>query len=903
MHEYSITERLFHVAMDQAQLRDGERLHRLHIALDPQSGYLPDAIRFYFEQLARGSAAEGAELAFDLVEQPQHIRLTSLDVDDDHVIARRRICVDGAVQGVGFRPFVHNLAIELGLRGWVRNTSSGVEMELQGPLCELNHFRHHLEVDAPPLARILAITVESCPVLPESPPTVQILPSRLVDGRTLISPDVATCVHCLHELFDPLDRRYRYPFINCTHCGPRFTIIHDLPYDRPKTTMVNFPMCHRCTKEYGDTTDRRFHAQPVACDACGPAIWFVRNDESITGVDSALSAVATLLDQNGIVAIKGLGGFHLACRADSAVAVQRLRERKQRPAKPFAIMVRNVQEAATYCRLSATEEQLLLISEAPIVLLRKRDGEGARQMNLLSPALAPANGYIGVMLPYTPLHHLLLQAVSGPLVMTSGNRSGEPLCIDNVEAQEQLDFVDGFLLHNRPIARRCDDSVTFVAQIGDIDTGGLGPGKTGSEGTGSEGTGTGGADTGGTGTGGTDAVQMARRSRGFVPLPILLPSAVKLDRALLATGADLKNVSAVAVERQVFLSQYVGDLRGLRTRTEQIHALDDLAHLFQVAPQALVCDLHPDYVSSRYARQRAQVEALPLIEVQHHHAHIAACMAENRQTKPVIGLAFDGTGYGTDGCVWGGEAMVVDLWHFERSCHLEYLPLPGGDAAIQHPERIAYGYLRTLLPGLPTGRWLSGLAPAEKRVIDTMLERQINTPQTSSMGRLFDAVSALLGLCRHITYEAEAAIALEAAALQSDDNGPAFPFAIDGDSVRLASLFGAIIEALAAKTSIEDIARRFHRTVAELAVAMARMALQATTDSPTAVALSGGVWQNRLLLEMTVPRLRTAGFTVLLHHHVPANDGGIAYGQVAVAAARLAAKMNQLRKGELRTAS
>ncbi len=791
---------------------------------------------------------------------------------------RRRLQISGVVQGVGFRPFLYNLAHRLGLSGWVRNTSTGVELELQGSTGALDHFLDHLRHNAPPLARILDITTISIPPLADQAAGLEIRASQSQSGRTLISPDVATCPSCLTELFDPADRRYEYPFTNCTHCGPRFTITLDLPYDRPLTTMANFPLCPECAAEYQNPADRRFHAQPVACPVCGPKIWYnasypVGDSASHPGGYSAEEAGITLpvdapidaealavtvhcLNQRHTVALKGLGGFHLACRADNSDAVKKLRVSKSRPAKPLAIMVRGLDEAAEFCHVSPAERALLAAPEAPIVLLRKRADVEA---GVLAPEIAPQNGYVGVMLPYTPLHHLLLQAAGGPLVMTSGNRSGEPLCIDNAEAWSKLrPYADGFLLHNRPIARRCDDSVMFVPDLGD-----------------------------------QTVVQPVRRSRGLAPMPVLLPAALSLNTPLVAAGADLKNVSALAVDRHVFLTQHIGDLSNFQAREEQTSVLTDLERLFRIKPQAVVCDLHPDYASSRYARRRAAEEGLPLIEVQHHHAHIAGCLAENNHLGVAIGLSFDGTGYGTDGCIWGGEVLLADLKGFQRLFHLEYLPLPGGDAAIRHPNRIALAYLRTLLPELNPASLLPGLTKTDLNILETMLARGLNTPLTSSMGRLFDAASALVDLCDEATFEGQAAIALEAAALDSDFNGPGYDFVVIDGQIRLAALFSQLVADRQSRVPVPDIARRFHQTVAQMAVAAALSARTLTNGLNTPVnhiALSGGVWQNRLLLEMTVPLLHQAGFEVLLHHAVPTNDGGLAYGQAAVAAAQLATR-------------
>lgn len=791
---------------------------------------------------------------------------------EEHRIAhneRWRVQINGVVQGVGFRPFIHNLASQLALGGWVRNTSTGVELELQGPEPQLTRFLHHLHHDAPPLAHILSVDTQPIPLVPDDNAGLVIRTSRQhgqAEQRTLVSPDVATCRQCLDELFDTADRRFHYAFTNCTHCGPRFTIITGLPYDRPYTTMARFPLCPDCAQEYHDAADRRFHAQPVACPRCGPAVWYEPADgnpspptspkatattsngqQQVAGSrhDDAIAAAASCLNDGGVVALKGLGGFHLACRADNARAAHRLRTIKARPHKPLAVMVPDLETARQLGHVSAAEETLLSSPEAPIVLLRQQ-----AQAAPMCQAISPHNGYVGVMLPYTPLHHLLLRAVAAPLIMTSGNQRGEPLCIDNDEARTQLGGgCDGFLWHDRPIARRCDDSVTMVAHVD-----------------------------------GRSVVQPVRRSRGLAPLPVLLPRSVSLHTPLVAAGADLKNVSAVAADGYVFLSQHIGNLDNPGVRVEQEQTIADLEELFRVRPRAVVCDRHPDYASSRYARRRAQEEGLTLIEVQHHHAHIAGCLAENDQTGPAIGLSFDGTGYGSDGRIWGGEILLADLANFERALHLEYLPLPGGDAAVKRPVRIAVAYLRTLLPQVDVADLLPEVPAQELAVLDTMLAQQLNTPLTSSMGRLFDAVSALLGLCHDASHEAQAAIALEDAALRSDADGR-YEFQLDGDKIRLAPLLAQLVTERQRGVPVPDMARRFHRTVAEMAVASASsVRAEAGIEK---VALSGGVWQNRLLLETAVPLLQQAGFEVLLHRHVPANDGGLAYGQTVVAAARM----------------
>jgi hydrogenase maturation protein HypF len=529
-------------------------------------------------------------------------------------------------------------------------------------------------------------------------------------------------------------------------------------------------------------------------------------------------------------------------------AVHRLRESKARPHKPLALMVADTAMAREFCRVSSAEEALLTSPEAPIVLLHLQEELAAGKISSL---IAPQNNAVGVMLPYTPLHHLLLQSVNAPLVMTSGNWPGEPLCTDNDEAWLQLrPMCDAFLLHNRPIAHRCDDSVVFMADLA-----------------------------------GSAAVQSVRRSRGFVPVPIYLPESIPLTEPLVAAGADLKNVSAVATERQVFLTHHIGDLEKLNARTEQARAISVFEQLFHIRPQTIVCDLHPNYASSRYARERAAAEGLRLIEVQHHHAHIAGCLAENNHTGPAIGLVFDGTGYGTDGRIWGGECLLSGLADFERLYHLEYLPLPGGDMAVRRPYRIAIAYLLALSPCLNFGALFPLVLTNEIEVIESMVAQGLNTPLTSSMGRLFDAVSAMLGLCNETTYEGQAAIALETAAWQSDVNGRYY-FCLEEGQVRVRHLLEQVVADRLRGAPTRNIARRFHNTIAAMAVSMAE-AVRREAGNSLPVALSGGVWQNRLLLEITVPQLRRAGFEVLLHHRVPANDGGLAYGQMAVAAARL----------------
>ncbi len=751
---------------------------------------------------------------------------------------RCHIDITGIVQGVGFRPFLYTLCQSLTLCGWIRNSSAGVELEVQGSKQHVQIFLQKITREAPPLSHIISIQTTEIPPLLKNESGLVIKPSLKTNGRTLVSPDVATCPQCLHEWNNTSDRRYQYPFINCTHCGPRFTIITGLPYDRPATTMADFPMCPDCELEYKDPKNRRFHAQPIACPVCGP---------DITRLDQAISC----LTQEKIVAIKGLGGFHLACRADSVAAVQLLRERKHRPAKPFAIMVPTIDDIDAYVYTTAFERSLLTSKEAPIVLLKKR------HHSALAENIAPQNGYVGIMLPYTPLHHLLLQKMKVPLVMTSGNISGEPLVIDNHEAQEKLaTYCDCFLFHNRPIHRRLDDSVMMVIA-----------------------------------TEKTHIAQPIRRSRGYVPVPVALPKQLTLTQPVMAAGGELKNVPGLAVDNLVFLTQHVGDLTTYATTQQHKAVIRDFEQLFTIKPSAIVCDTHPAYLSSRYARERAAQEHLPLIEVQHHHAHLAAVLAENNIDTPVLGLCFDGTGYGDDRHIWGGEGMIADYAQYQRLIHLAYLSLPGGDAAVNHPYRTAISYLHSLLPNMSISPYFPSIEPHLIDSLCRMVDKQFNTPQTSSMGRLFDAVSALLQLCLDASHEAEAPIALEACALEADMlSEREYSFSQSNSEITLHEMFQEIVKDIDNHVPTPVIAYTFHRTVAKMSLVMARFLQQSAAALGVVtnqVALSGGVWQNKLLIELTLPLLAQAGFDVLIHHQIPANDGGLAYGQIAVAAHRL----------------
>ena len=787
-----------------------------------------------------------------------------------------RIHVKGIVQGVGFRPFVYGLAKRHGLNGWVRNTSAGVDIELEGPSAALAAFVEALEREAPPLAHIDDVEITERPA--NGFTTFEIVDSQpLADAFQPISPDVAICDDCLRELFDPGDRRYLYPFINCTNCGPRFTIIQDIPYDRPLTTMKPFPMCDACAAEFHDPLDRRFHAQPVACPDCGPHVWLEANLYGSGAMvkrrekEAAVREARRLLAEGRVVAVKGLGGFHLACDATNEAAVRALRERKQRAEKPLAVMVADLAAVRDHCYADEAEEQLLASAAQPIVILQRRPSSS------IVPAVAPRQDTLGVMLPYTPLHNLLLSPASdgeGPavraLVMTSGNVSEEPIAYRNEEAVERLgSLADAFLLHNRAIHVRCDDSVARA----------LPPGKEAPNGREQSAT----------------APYILRRARGYAPNPLPLPWE---GPSLLAVGAELKNTFCLTRERYAFLSQHVGDLENYETLRAFEEGVVHFERLFRARPEALAYDLHPDYLATRYALARAEREGLPAVGVQHHHAHIAACMADNGLSgeRPVIGVSFDGTGYGDDGAFWGGEFLLADYDGYERAAHLAYAPLAGGDRAVREPWRMALAWLRQSGQpwdeALPPTRHAHSLTRERGPYVLDVLEQQLatglNAPPTSSMGRLFDAVAALAGVRQTVRYEAQAAIELEALARACekhvDENG-AYPFTIEIGVIDPRPLIGAVTEDVRAGVDQSVIAARFHNGVARMVVEVCGH-LRSAFDL-SAVALSGGVWQNAILLERTVKALRAKGFTVYIHRQAPANDGGLALGQAAVASRRL----------------
>jgi len=765
-------------------------------------------------------------------------------------LLRREVLVCGVVQGVGFRPFIYRLAIEEGLTGSIGNDTDGVKIEIEGPREQLDAFLRRLRQEAPPLARIDSVTVRALPSagLQGGKDEFRIVSSQVTGPvSTGIPADSATCPDCLRELLDPSDRRYRYPFLNCTNCGPRFTITRRVPYDRPQTSMAMFPMCAACQREYDDPLNRRFHAQPNACRDCGPRVWLVGADGMDIPANDAVTASIERLLAGQIMAIKGIGGFHLSVDATNGAAVMRLRERKHRYGKPLAVMVRDLETARTVCTLTTEEGALMTTAARPIVLARRCEGSG------IADSVAPGIPWLGVFLPYAPLPHLLfaderLQA----LVMTSANLSEEPIAIDNDEALARLGGIaDAFLMHDREILQRCDDSVAAVVD---------------------------------------GAPQLLRRARGFVPLGVPLPFEAP---PLLAVGGHLKNVFALARGGFAYQSQHLGDLETLTGLEFFKESLDHLMRTFEIEPQTVVHDLHPGYLSTQFAKDWASERGLPLIAVQHHHAHIAGCMAEHGLTGQVIGLALDGTGYGTDGKIWGGEVLIARLGSFERFAHLEYVPMPGGEAAIKEPWRVAFAALRTAGLDVESAAALSGANAQEARILERMIERGVNAPLTSSLGRLFDAVAAVVLGRRTVDYEAQAAIELEGVAVDEpdDESGYAVEFISADWAERLpvrmsaAPLWRGLVEDLREGASRAKISARFHLGVAMSFVRAAKLAREA--GGITRVALSGGCMHNRRLARLLRARLEAESFKVFQHVNVSPGDGGLSYGQIAVAAARL----------------
>ncbi len=800
--------------------------------------------------MKQDSAAIGAN--------PERVRAKSQGQD----LQARRVHVTGVVQGVGFRPFVHRLAVRFGLAGTARNESGEVFIEVDGTGDALAGFLEALRAEAPVLARIDTLEAEA--VAPRGVNGFRVLESRATEGRLPVSPDVATCEACRSELFDPADRRYRYPFITCTDCGPRYTVIESMPYDRVRTSMRAFPQCPTCRREYTDPADRRFHSETNSCPDCGPRVWLAGPDGvPIESGSEAIEEAARMLVRGSVVAIRGLGGYHLACDATSEAAVRQLRAQKVREDKPLAIMVLELDEARELCHVGRVEERVLSGSERPIVLLRAKEESG------LAPSVSPGLDTVGVMLAYTPLHLLLLERMGRPLVMTSGNLSELPICTSNEEAGRKLFAVaSGFLMHDRDIVARYDDSVVRVM---------------------------------------AGAPVFLRRARGYAPLPVPLP--VASPEPLLAVGPHLKNTFSLVAGDSAFISQHVGDLENVETLDHYREALLRFKTLFRIEPSVVARDLHPGYLSSRIAEELG----LPrMIEVQHHHAHVAAVAGEHGVVDPVIGISYDGTGYGDDGNTWGAEILLADLRSYRRLAHLRYAPMPGGDLAARRPWRVAAGYAALdAACEMAFANAFCGVPKQEKRLADAQIERRVNAPLASSMGRLFDAAAAILGVRRVASYEGQAAMELEALAsryvlglgsgeanageLIASDSTRArlpdigFPVRVreegplEMDPIPLLADLGARSAGGADKGLL---AAAFHLAVGRTTVDVAAGACRELNIGT--VALGGGVFQNGLLLAIVTEGLEERGLNVLLPQRLGPNDGGISYGQAVVAAARLA---------------
>jgi hydrogenase maturation protein HypF len=752
-------------------------------------------------------------------------------------IEARKIRVQGIVQGVGFRPFVYQLATTLDLAGRVSNTSSGVSIELEGRSDRLLTFVERLSTHSPPLSQITRVDIAS--IQPAGYQEFTIVHSQKGSQRaTLISPDVSICEDCRAELFDPQDRRFRYPFINCTNCGPRYTIINDIPYDRPKTSMRHFKMCPECQSEYDDPGNRRFHAQPNACPVCGPqASLFDRARNKLKTTDPIETAIKHL-HSGRVLAVKGLGGFHLVVDAHNQDAVTRLRHRKRREEKPLAVMSANLRIIRQYAEIRPEEATLLQSHQRPIVLLEKS------RHYTLAGGVSPNNRTIGVMLPYTPLHYLLVNEAFTALVMTSANLSEEPIAIDNQDAFKRLaDIADFFLIHDRDIYLRSDDSVVrFVNQC----------------------------------------PRFLRRSRGYVPVPVFLKHPIK---PILACGAELKNTIGLSRGSEVFLSQHIGDLENLATYDFFELTIAHLRRILSIEPEIIACDMHPDYLSTRYADKQEHLEK---ITVQHHHAHIVSCMAENQVIEPVIGLSFDGTGYGTDGSIWGGEVLLARYDGFERVAHLAPTPMPGGAAAIKEPWRMAISYLhQTYGEGFRNRKlaFLESLTTNQISITTQMIEKGVNVPQTSSLGRFFDGISALMGLRTKVAFEGQAAMELEMLASGSITDVYDYAWSSqDGYQIDPRAIIQGIVTDVENDILPAVISDKFHTTLIKLFSDLCRVLKKETGISQ--VALSGGCFQNAILLGGLARELQTNGFQVLTHKKVPANDGGICLGQALIADAQ-----------------
>jgi len=737
-----------------------------------------------------------------------------------------RIKVYGIVQGVGFRPFVYKLAKSLDLRGWIYNSIGSVDILIQGEEENIKKFIDILKNSPPPLSRIEKIHIDIIED-EKSYDDFSIIESKEDIGFNFISPDIAICDDCLREMRDPKDRRYSYPFINCTNCGPRYTIIEDLPYDRDKTSMKIFEMCEECKKEYHDPLSRRFHAQPISCFNCGPNIW-------IDGLksDNIFKDISDFLKENKIIAIKGIGGFHLMCSAVSDVAVLKLRERKRRKFKPFALMMRDLDMIEEYCFLNDIERSILTSKERPIVLLRIKD------LKDISPYVAPNNEFLGVMLPYAPYHYLIFDYFDKPLIMTSGNVTDEPIVKDNEESKKELkNIADIFVFHNRNIIHRVDDSVVFVEN---------------------------------------NQLNFVRRARGYAPDPIKVPIKV---RPVLALGGELKNTFALGKEEYIFISPHIGDLKDKKTLEVYEETINEFIRLFRIEPEILVHDLHPQYLSTEFAQRFEKfMEVIPL---QHHKAHVYSLLLDNNITEDIIGFSFDGTGYGEDGKIWGGEVFIGNLDKIERIAHFKYFPIAGGDYSIENPIRIALSYITKYIPSE-----INSLFPhidfLEKELIKKLIRDEVGIFYTSSCGRIFDLVSALLGIREKIDYEGQAAIELETYAWKKEDN-EFYPFEIVKKDLYEIDILPTIEKIIEEKNYFDRsiVARRFHNTIAKVILNMAEMFRE--KFNIRSVGFTGGVFQNRLLINLVVPALEKKGFKVYLHRRVPTNDGGISLGQVIMA--------------------
>ncbi|MFL9899356.1 carbamoyltransferase HypF [Paraburkholderia fungorum] len=773
------------------------------------------------------------------------------------------IRVRGLVQGVGFRPTVWRLAHACGVVGDVRNDSDGVLIHAWGDAWMLQRFIDSLSAECPPLARIDVIERHQ---LNESAAAndFRIVPSAGGHVQTGVTPDAVICADCAAEIADPANRRYRYPFTNCTHCGPRLSIVQAIPYDRANTTMAAFVMCDACRAEYDDPADRRFHAQPVACPACGPRVWLESRDGARVDGGDPCRAASQLLRHGAIVAIKGLGGFQLACHASDETAVARLRRLKRRERKPFALMARDLQAVRRYCTPGEAECALLASASGPIVIM---SADGAE---CVAPSVAPGVGTLGFMLPSTPLHRLLMESIDSALVVTSGNTSDEPPCIDNADARARLGRIaDVFLMHDRDISRRVDDSVARVVH---------------------------------------GTARIVRRARGYAPAPLLLPEGFAATPAVLAMGGELKNTFCLARDAQAIVSHHIGDLEDALTYADYRRAVEQYLHLFEHEPRVVALDLHPEYLSRKIGYDLAQTLRIPVIEVQHHHAHLAACMAENGvafDALPMLGVALDGLGYGDDGTLWGGEFMLADYRGYTRLGQFKPVAMPGGTRAVDEPWRNAYAHLRAAFDWYGFTRHYSGLDIQQflrsrpRAALDSMIAQRVNSPLASSAGRLFDAVAATLGVCRErVLYEGQAAIELEALVdqhtLRNDSDAHAYPFELTNTMpgglrcIEPRPMWEALLDDVLRCTPVPVIAARFHKGLAIAIVRMVECLADLLTGSADArsVALSGGVFQNRVLFEQVATRLGEAGFRVLTHRQVPANDGGLSLGQAVVAAAQ-----------------